>query len=198
MRPPSSLARPPVSRYTDRRRGRADSGIRHGPVSRAGCCSGCCGYGRPIRRAGARPPTDDARLATRAANIDGASGGRAAGAWQTWQQQQQQQQQRQRRRRWKQPYLAGGGGCGKAVSRIFVGGPSSGLSTQAIHRLRAYLPTCKYKASQRRSSSDHGIDAARSLQRSGAGGLQISIDIYRRRPGCGKAAARRCCCRSTG
>jgi len=25
-----------VSRYTDRRRGRADSGIRHGPVSRAG------------------------------------------------------------------------------------------------------------------------------------------------------------------
>ena len=36
MRPPSILARPPVSRYTDRRRGRADSGIRHGPVSRAG------------------------------------------------------------------------------------------------------------------------------------------------------------------
>ena len=52
--------------------------------------------------------------------------------------------------------------------------------------------------SLRRSSSDHSIDAARPLLRSGTGGRYWSIYAADRRPGCSKPAARRCCCRSTG
>ena len=196
MRPPSSLARPPVSRYTDRRRGRADSGIRHGPVSRAGPAAAAVAVVTAVPSGvlapGRRRTTRGWQRAQQTLTVPAAAAPRGLG------------------RPGSSSSSGSGGGGGSshtwpeaaAAARPYpgfsLGGSSSGLSTQAIHRPRAYLPTCKYKASQRRSSSDQGIDAARSLQRSGAGGLQISIDIYRRRPGCGKAAARRCCCRSTG